>query len=140
MEDITKPSITRLARRAGVKSVSDDCFNPIRLLIANHLDELVRAALVVNSEHQTKTLVFCLAHSRFQFCRVSCQNHLKTWNLCRGFDFLNTNVKILPSIRRFPWGLNSAKFLGPVPKSKSFSPRLSNKVALAGMKPYTTQN
>lgn len=57
MEDITKPSITRLARRAGVKSVSDDCFNPIRLLIANHLDELVRAALVVNSEHQTKTLM-----------------------------------------------------------------------------------
>jgi histone H3/H4 len=57
MEDITKPSITRLARRAGVKSVSDDCFNPIRLLIADHLDELLRAALVVNSEHQTKTLM-----------------------------------------------------------------------------------
>ena len=57
MEDITKPSITRLARRAGVKSVSDDCFNPIRLLIADHLDELVRASLVVNSENQTKTLM-----------------------------------------------------------------------------------
>lgn len=57
MEDITKPSITRLARRAGVKSVSDECFSPIRLLIAGHLDELVRAALVVNSEHQTKTLM-----------------------------------------------------------------------------------
>jgi histone H3/H4 len=57
MEDITKPSLTRLARRAGVKSVSDDCFNAIRLLIANRLDDLVLAALVVNSEHQTKTMM-----------------------------------------------------------------------------------
>jgi histone H3/H4 len=57
MEDITKPSITRLARRAGVKSVSDDCFHAIRHLIANRLDELILAALVVNSEHQTKTLM-----------------------------------------------------------------------------------
>lgn len=57
MEDITKPSITRLARRAGVKSVSDDCFHAIRHIIANRLDELVFAALVVNSEHQTKTLM-----------------------------------------------------------------------------------
>jgi histone H3/H4 len=57
MEDITKPSITRLARRAGVKSVSDDCFNPIRNIIASRLDEIIKAVLVVNSEHQTKTLM-----------------------------------------------------------------------------------
>jgi histone H3/H4 len=57
MEDITKPSITRLARRAGVKSVSDDCFHAIRQLIANKLDHLILAALIVNSEHQTKTLM-----------------------------------------------------------------------------------
>ena len=57
MEDITKPSITRLSRRSGVKSVSDDCFNPIRNIISSQLDELIKAALVVNSEHQTKTLM-----------------------------------------------------------------------------------
>ena len=57
MEDITKPSITRLARRAGVKSVSDDCFNTIRYLISNRLDDIILTALVVNSEHQTKTLM-----------------------------------------------------------------------------------
>ena len=57
MEDITKPSITRLARRAGVKSVSDDCFHAIRQIIANRLDEIILASLVVNSEHQTKTLM-----------------------------------------------------------------------------------
>lgn len=55
--DITKPSITRLARRAGVKSVSDECFHAIRQLIAHRLETLVQAALIVNSEHQTKTLM-----------------------------------------------------------------------------------
>lgn len=57
MEYVTKPSITRLARRAGVKSVSDDCFNAIRQIISDRLDLLVLASLVVNSEHQTKTLM-----------------------------------------------------------------------------------
>ena len=57
MQDITKPSITRLARRAGVKSVSDECFNPIRNTIFSQMDFLIKAALVVNSEHQTKTLM-----------------------------------------------------------------------------------
>ena len=55
--DITKPSITRLARRAGVKSVSDECFHAIRKIITNRLDELILASLIVNSEHQTKTLM-----------------------------------------------------------------------------------
>lgn len=57
MKDITKPSITRLARRAGVKSVSDDCFDSIRKLIEHRLEEVILASLVVNTEHQTKTLM-----------------------------------------------------------------------------------
>lgn len=55
--DITKPSITRLARRAGVKSVSDECFNIVRNLIATEIEEILRLAMIVNSEHQTKTLM-----------------------------------------------------------------------------------
>ena len=54
---ITKPSITRLARRAGVKSVSDDCFNIINQIILTRLNEVILASLIVNSEHQTKTLM-----------------------------------------------------------------------------------
>lgn len=57
MDGITKPSITRLARRAGVKSVSDDCFDVVRQLVSNHLDEVIKVAILVNSEHQTKTLM-----------------------------------------------------------------------------------
>ena len=55
--DITKPSIVRLARRAGVKSVSDECFPFIRQIIDKRLTELIITALIVNSEHQTKTLM-----------------------------------------------------------------------------------
>lgn len=57
MTDITRPSITRLARRGGVKSLSDDCYDIIRTLITVKLEEIVNATLVVNSEHQTKTLM-----------------------------------------------------------------------------------
>jgi len=55
--DITKPSITRLARRAGVKSVSEDCFDLVRKLIDAKLEEVIRVTMIVNSEHQTKTLM-----------------------------------------------------------------------------------
>lgn len=57
METITRPSITRLARRAGVKSVSDECFDSIRVLIDDKLREIINVSMVVNSEHQTKTLM-----------------------------------------------------------------------------------
>lgn len=55
--DITKPTITRLARRAGVKSISDDCFDYIRELMCQRLDKVISVSLLVNSEHQTKTLM-----------------------------------------------------------------------------------
>jgi histone H3/H4 len=57
MNHITKPSITRLARRAGVKSLSDDCYNNIRKTAEKYLSDIIVAALVVNSEHNTKTLM-----------------------------------------------------------------------------------
>jgi histone H3/H4 len=80
MEDITKPSITRLARRAGVKSVADDCFNPIRHLIANRLDNIIRTALIVNSEHQTKTLMSDDVYNAFSLigCNVTQSSDLGT--------------------------------------------------------------
>jgi histone H3/H4 len=57
MEHITKPSITRLARRAGVKSMSDDCYSTVYNLAESFLSEVVSASLIVNSEHNTKTLM-----------------------------------------------------------------------------------
>lgn len=55
--DITKPSITKLSRRAGVKSLSDDCHDMIRNLMENKLTEVVKAIITVNSEHNTKTIM-----------------------------------------------------------------------------------
>jgi histone H4 len=57
MDHITKPSITRLARRAGVKSLSDDSYNTIRGIVGEYLSDIIVASLVVNSEHNTKTLM-----------------------------------------------------------------------------------
>ena len=55
--EISKPSIIRLARRAGIKSLSDDCFPLLRALITQRLEILLENALIINSEHQTKTLM-----------------------------------------------------------------------------------
>jgi len=52
-----KPAITRLARCAGVKSISEDCFDIIRKLIHDKLEEIIRITMIINSEHQTKTLM-----------------------------------------------------------------------------------
>ena len=69
--DITKPSIIRLARRAGVKSVSDECLPFIRQIINKRLTELIITALIVNSEHQTKTL---MAEDIYDGCSLIGQN------------------------------------------------------------------
>lgn len=55
--EITRPSITRLARRAGVKSISEHCFANVRALVSQRLHIIIQNALVINSEHQTKTLM-----------------------------------------------------------------------------------
>jgi histone H3/H4 len=55
--EMTRPSITRLARKAGVKSISEDCFTNIRALVNQQLHTIIQSALVINSEHQTKTLM-----------------------------------------------------------------------------------
>lgn len=57
MEILTKPALTRIARRAGIKSLSDDCFDTIRNLIGIKLTEVIRVIAIVNSEHQTKTIM-----------------------------------------------------------------------------------
>ena len=57
MERITKPSIARLGRRAGVKSLSDDCYDTVRNLISQKLDEILKTVVIVNSEHNTKTIM-----------------------------------------------------------------------------------
>lgn len=56
-ENITKPSMTRLARKAGIKSLSDDCYSTIRDMITMELSNTIDTMLIVNSEHNTKTIM-----------------------------------------------------------------------------------
>ena len=57
MDYISKPSIMRLARRAGVKSISEPCYPCIQELMDSKLQEIVRNVLIINSEQSTKTIM-----------------------------------------------------------------------------------
>jgi histone H3/H4 len=57
MESITKPSLTRLSRKAGVKSVSDESFDTIREIMDKKILDIIRTSIIINSENLTKTLM-----------------------------------------------------------------------------------
>lgn len=57
MNGLTRPAITRIARKAGVKTISEDCFPMIRNLIGLKLHEIIKVITVVNSERNTKTIM-----------------------------------------------------------------------------------
>jgi hypothetical protein len=57
MDKITKPSINRLARRAGAKSMTDECYNTVRNLIGMELTNIIKTVLIVNTQNQTKTIM-----------------------------------------------------------------------------------
>lgn len=56
MADFTKPSILRLARRAGIKNLSDECYDPIRSLIGLEIEEVIRTAVHLSDIKGTKTM------------------------------------------------------------------------------------
>jgi len=82
IDNISKPSITRLARQAGIKSLSEDCFETVRNLIDDKLNEVVKAIIVVNSEHQTKTVMVSDVYKALQILNynVAESSYLNTKN------------------------------------------------------------
>lgn len=82
IDNISKPSITRLARQAGIKSLSEDCFETVRNLIDDKLNEVVKTILVVNSEHQTKTVMVSDVYKALQILNynVAESSYLNTKN------------------------------------------------------------
>ena len=81
MEKISKPSINRLARRAGVKSISEDCYETIRNLIGMELTNIIKNIIVINSHNQTKTIMVKDVYDSL---------HLMNYNVAQSND-LNTN-------------------------------------------------
>lgn len=55
--EITRPSITRLSRLAGVKSISEECYDEIKQIMLYRLEKVIKTALVVNAQKQNKTLL-----------------------------------------------------------------------------------
>ena len=56
MADFTKPSILRLARRSGIKNLSDECYDPIRSLIGMEVENVIRTAVYLSDIKGTKTM------------------------------------------------------------------------------------
>jgi|TARA_Y100000385_G_scaffold140155_1_gene145572 histone H3/H4 len=57
MELLTKPSINRMARKAGIKTLSEDCYDLIKQQINDIIDETVVTSLILADEQKTKTIM-----------------------------------------------------------------------------------
>ena len=67
----TKPAITRLARRSGVKSMSDDCVDTIRSLIGVELNEIIRIAVIMNEQNSTRTVMTDDIYNALHFLNIN---------------------------------------------------------------------
>ena len=56
MNDWSKPALTRLARKAGIKSLSEDCFDFISLQLEQRLTKILKTALILQKMRQSKIL------------------------------------------------------------------------------------
>jgi histone H3/H4 len=70
METLSKPCISRLARMAGVKSLSDDCYDTIRNLIGMELNKVVSNIIVINDSSQTKTIMSSDVYKAFELSGI----------------------------------------------------------------------
>jgi histone H3/H4 len=75
MENISKPSINRFAKLAGIKSMSEDCYDLIKNIMFEKLDDIINIAIITNSERQTKTL---MAEDIYNALHILDQNLAKT--------------------------------------------------------------
>lgn len=55
--NIPKPSITRLARKAGVKTLADDCYPILNHIIDRRLRDILDKSIQLNSIRDIKTLM-----------------------------------------------------------------------------------
>ena len=57
MSSITNPSLYRIARQSGVKTMSSDCPDVLRKLLTMRADEICRAVIILNTQSGTKTIM-----------------------------------------------------------------------------------
>ena len=54
---ITKPAIRRLARRGGVKRISNSIYEEARIVLKNFLESIIRDAIVYTEHARRKTVI-----------------------------------------------------------------------------------
>lgn len=54
---ITKPSIIKIARKAGIKNISDECIDPIRQQISKDIRDIINHCVIINDVKGTKTVL-----------------------------------------------------------------------------------
>ena len=57
MEYISKPSILRIARLAGIKSLSENSYPVIEKLIKKYTEEIIKNTLILTSQNNSKTIM-----------------------------------------------------------------------------------
>ncbi len=53
--DIPKPCLVRLARKGGVKSISEECFERLRTIIKNKVQEVLETVSIINEDKIVST-------------------------------------------------------------------------------------
>ena len=71
MNGITRPPLKRLARRAGVRSMSEQCAPLLRQLVALELNRIMRFTSVVNQQHNTKTVMIDDLYNALQLMGIN---------------------------------------------------------------------
>jgi len=75
MSDISKQGIIRLARKAGVKSLSNKCVNVLKEIMCERIEELLKIMIIFNENKSNKIillddLVKTLEHEGINLCSI----------------------------------------------------------------------
>ena len=57
IKGITKPALTRLARKAGVKSMSENCINVLQRILYSKTERLLNDIIILNENKKNKTIM-----------------------------------------------------------------------------------
>lgn len=66
MEFISKSSIKRIARKSGIKNISDDCYITIYDNIDKMINDIIKSAIIINNGQNTKTLMLDDIYNSFE--------------------------------------------------------------------------
>lgn len=55
--EIADSGILNLSKRAGVKKLSENCYDIIKKILVKQLEEVIKNTIIANNEHASKTIM-----------------------------------------------------------------------------------